>query len=76
MFQNYLVIKKRKKIHLDLEKDKFFYENEFIQFSKPVKLDLILKPIGDEIDLTGSMETELLLACSRCLETFSLFNKY
>ena len=32
---------------------------------------MILKPIGDEIDLTGSMETELLLACSRCLETFS-----
>ena len=61
----------RKKIHLDLDKDKFFYGNEFIQFSKPVKLDLILKPIGDEIDLTGTMETELLLACSRCLETFS-----
>ncbi|GCD09523.1 DUF177 domain-containing protein [Clostridium tagluense] len=61
----------RKKIHLDLEKDKFFYENEFVQFSKPVKLDLILKPNGDEIDLSGEIETELLLACSRCLETFS-----
>lgn len=63
--------KKRKKVHLDLEKDKFFYENEFIQFSKPVKLDIVLMPIGDEIDLTGSMETEILLACSRCLEIFS-----
>ncbi len=61
----------RKEIHLDLDIDKFYYENEFIQFSKPVKVDLILKPIGDEIDLTGSIETELLLACSRCLETFS-----
>lgn len=61
----------RKEIHLDLEKEKFFYENEFIQFSKPVKLQLILKSSGDEIALTGSMETELLLACSRCLETFS-----
>ncbi len=61
----------RKKIQLDLEKDKFFYDNEFIQFSKPVKLDLILKSTGDELDLTGSMETELLLVCSRCLETFS-----
>lgn len=62
---------RRKKIQLDLEKDKLFYDNEFVQFSKPVKLDLILKPNGEEIDLTGSMETELLLACSRCLETFS-----
>lgn len=61
----------RKKIHLDLEKEKFFYENEFIKFSKPVKLDLILKPNGDEINLTGNIETELLLTCSRCLETFS-----
>jgi uncharacterized protein len=61
----------RKKIHLDLEKEKFLYENEFIKFSKPVKLDLLLKPIGDEINLTGNIETELLLACSRCLETFS-----
>jgi len=63
--------KTRKKIRLDLEKDKFFYDNEFIEFSKPVKLDLVLKPNGDEIDLIGSIETELLLACSRCLETFS-----
>jgi len=31
----------------------------------------MLKPIDDEIALTGSMETELLLTCSRCLETFS-----
>ncbi|MGV8980264.1 YceD family protein [Clostridium sp.] len=62
--------KMRKKIQLDLEKDKFFYDNEFIQFSKPVKLDLILKPSGDEVDLIGSMETELLLTCSRCLEVF------
>lgn len=62
---------KRKELHLDLEKDKFFYDNEFIQFSKPVKAHLILKSIDDEIDLTGSMEMELLLACSRCLETFS-----
>ena len=61
----------RKEIHLELEKDKFFYENEFIQFSKPVKLHLILKPNGNEIDLTGSIEAELLFACSRCLETFS-----
>jgi len=61
----------RKKIQVDLEKDKFFYENEFIQFSKPVVLDLMLKSIGDEIEFTGSMETELLLACSRCLEKFS-----
>ena len=63
--------KTRKKIQLDLEKEKFFYDNEFIGFSKPVKLDLILKPDGDEIDLTGCIDTELLLACSRCLETFS-----
>ena len=63
--------KTRKKIQLDLEKEKFFYDNEFIGFSKPVKLDLILKPDGDEIDLIGNIETELLLACSRCLETFS-----
>ena len=63
--------KTRKKIQLDLEKEKFFYDNEFIGFSKPVKLDLVLKPNGDEIDLTGNIETELLLACSRCLETFS-----
>jgi uncharacterized protein len=63
--------KARKEIHLDLEKEKFYYENEFVQFSKPVKLHLVLKPIGDEINLIGSMETELLLACSRCLETFS-----
>jgi uncharacterized protein len=63
--------KRRKEIHLDLEIDKFFYENEFIQFSKPVKLNLSLKPIGDEIELTGNIETEILLACSRCLETFS-----
>lgn len=62
---------KRKEIHLDLEKDKFHYENELIQFSKPVKLHMILKPIGDEIELTGSIEAELLLTCSRCLETFS-----
>ena len=47
---------KRKELHLDLEKDKFFYDNEFIQFSKPVKAHLILKSIDDEIDLTGSME--------------------
>ena len=63
--------KTRKKIQLDLEKEKFFYDNEFIGFSKPVKLDLILKPDGDEIDLIGFIDTELLLACSRCLETFS-----
>ncbi|MFT5873064.1 MAG: hypothetical protein ACI8WT_002006 [Clostridium sp.] len=63
--------KTRKEIHLEFEKDKFFYENEFVQFSKPVKLHLILKPNGNEMDLTGSMEAELLLACSRCLETFS-----
>ena len=62
---------RKKEIHLEIEKDKFYYENEFIQFSKPVKLHLILKPVGDEIELTGSIETELLLACSRCLETFS-----
>lgn len=62
---------RKKEIHLEIEKDQFYYENEFIKFSKPVKLDLILKPVGDEIELTGSMETELLLACSRCLETFS-----
>jgi len=62
--------KRKKEIHLEIEKDKFYYENEFIQFSKPVKLNLILKPVGDEIELTGSVETELLLACSRCLETF------
>ena len=61
----------RKEIHLELEEDNFSYGNESIQFSKPVKLHLLLKPIADEIDLIGSIETELLLACSRCLETFS-----
>ncbi len=61
---------RKKEIHLEIEKDKFYYENEFIQFSKPVKLHLIFKPVGDEIELTGSVETELLLTCSRCLETF------
>ncbi|MCB2292054.1 DUF177 domain-containing protein [Clostridium algoriphilum] len=63
--------KRRKEIHLDLEKAKFGYDNEFIQFSKPVKINLVLKSNGDEIDLTGNIDTELLLACSRCLETFS-----
>ena len=63
--------KRRKEIHLDLEKAEFCYDNEFIQFSKPVKMNLIFKPVGDEIELTGDMDTELLLACSRCLETFS-----
>jgi uncharacterized protein len=63
--------KTRKEIHLELEKDNFTYENEFIQFSKPIKLNLSMKPIGEEINLIGNMETELLLACSRCLETFS-----
>jgi len=63
--------KRRKEIHLDLEKAKFCYDNEFIQFSKPVKMHLIFKSMGNEIELTGSIDTELLLACSRCLETFS-----
>jgi uncharacterized protein len=62
---------REKEIHLDFKKEKMWYENEFIQFSKPVALHLIFKPNGYELDLTGSMETELLLACSRCLETFS-----
>ena len=61
----------RKEIDLDLEKAKFCYDNEFIQFSKPVKMHLTLKSNDDDIDLTGSIDTELLLACSRCLETFS-----
>ncbi|MBK5240944.1 YceD family protein [Clostridium sp.] len=62
---------RRKEIHLDFQKDKFWYDNEFIQFSKPVVLNLIFKPIDHEMELTGSIETELLLECSRCLETFS-----
>lgn len=63
--------KSRKEINLELEKDEFCFEGELIKFSKPVKLHMVLRPIGDEIDLIGSVETELLLACSRCLETFS-----
>ncbi|MCB2358373.1 YceD family protein [Clostridium estertheticum] len=63
--------KARKEIDLDLEKAKFCYDNEFIQFSKPVKMHLTLKSNDDDIDLAGSIDTELLLACSRCLETFS-----
>ena len=44
MFQNYLVIKiARKEINLDLEKDKFCYENEFINFLNQLKLDVNFK---------------------------------
>jgi uncharacterized protein len=62
---------RKKEIHLEFEEEKFWYDNEFIRFSKPVNLHMFLKPNGYEIDLTGSIEAELLLACSRCLETFS-----
>ncbi|MBU3180396.1 YceD family protein [Clostridium psychrophilum] len=63
--------KARKEIDLNLEKAKFCYDNELIQFSKPVKLHLIFNHIGNDIELTGNIDTELLLTCSRCLETFS-----
>ncbi|MFZ5643356.1 MAG: YceD family protein [Bacillota bacterium] len=47
-------------------------ELEEIFFNTPVRLDITLINNGDSITLKGSVEGNIRLACSRCLEYFDM----
>lgn len=55
-------------LSLDLE-EKFEVENQTLV--SPVKAHLELSKTGPEVSISGRIETELKLQCSRCLKMFS-----
>lgn len=63
--------KKRQEVHLEFQKQAFMDRNEKIGFAKPIKLEGELVRENEFITLKGNMQTELLLACSRCLDRFN-----
>lgn len=65
--------KKHGKRELDLEisKESFNDNGEVIKFTKPIKFKGIIRLIDNIYELTGNVETEVLLPCSRCSESFS-----
>lgn len=42
-----------------------------IFFSEPVELDLVVKNVGEDLLVEGSIKTELTLNCDRCLKEFT-----
>ncbi|GAA0122127.1 MAG: DUF177 domain-containing protein [Clostridium argentinense] len=64
--------KKHGKRELDLviSKDSFYDNGEVIKFTKPIKFTGIVRLIDNIYELTGNVETEVLLPCSRCSEDF------
>ncbi|NOX97404.1 MAG: DUF177 domain-containing protein [Nitrospirae bacterium] len=50
------------------EGDSFFREEEKLSFRSPVKIDVRVAKEGNKVLLSGTVETELELVCSRCLE--------
>ncbi|MHB8158363.1 MAG: YceD family protein [Desulfocucumaceae bacterium] len=47
-------------------------ELDEISFNTPLRLDITLANSGDSISLNGTMDGNIRLACSRCLEYFDL----
>jgi uncharacterized protein len=61
----------RKKVHLVYTEESFYDDGEKIEFVKPIILDSELSLIEDIISLNGTIVTEAILPCSRCLVGFN-----
>ncbi len=60
----------KKNINIEIEKDNFYDGSETITLSKPIKFDGILRRRDDIFELIGEVTTQVVLNCSRCLESF------
>ncbi|MGL4731609.1 MAG: YceD family protein [Clostridium sp.] len=61
----------RKELNLEISKESFNDNGEVIKFLKPIKFNGILRLVDNIYTLVGKVEVEVLLACSRCSESFS-----
>lgn len=61
---------KEKEISVSFEGKSFTFDEEEIEFIKPVNLEGIFTISGDIINFDGTIKTTLKLVCSRCLEDF------
>lgn len=50
--------------------ESFYYNGDFIEFSKPVTIAGAISLIGNVMELKANLKTEVILSCSRCLERY------
>ena len=53
---------------LPVEELEFGFEDEVVQFSKPLKYSLEVQHLGNSLLLTGNLELPVVCACVRCLK--------
>ncbi|MGG7163668.1 YceD family protein [Clostridium ihumii] len=61
----------RKELNLEICKEYFNDNGEIVKFLRPIKFNGSVRYVDGIFDLTGKAETEVLLACSRCNDSFS-----
>lgn len=61
----------RKELNLEICKEYFNDNGEIVKFLRPIKFIGSVRYVDGIFDLTGKAETEVLLACSRCNDSFS-----
>jgi uncharacterized protein len=61
----------KREINIVIEESDLFGSNDEVQCKKPIEISGVLTLVGDILDLSCRVNTELLLQCSRCLEKFS-----
>ncbi|WP_051273117.1 YceD family protein [Desulfotruncus alcoholivorax] len=47
-------------------------DGDYIKLAKPAKFNLVLTNIGDAIAVEGQLDVDLVVVCSRCLDSFVL----
>lgn len=60
----------KQKISLNLSFSPVDMGSEHIVFLKPVSGELLVENVGDEVELTGTVDTRVSLTCDRCLGGF------
>lgn len=61
----------RKELNLEIYKEYFNDNGEIVKFLRPIKFIGSVRYVDGIFDLIGKAETEVLLACSRCDDSFS-----
>lgn len=61
----------RKELNLEICKEYFNDNGEIVKFLRPIKFIGSVRYVDGIFDLIGKAETEVLLACSRCDDSFS-----
>jgi uncharacterized protein len=63
----------RTNINVVIEKKSFFDGYETVEFSKPINFCGVISLFQDIFELKGSVTSEILLTCSRCLNKFPYY---